>query len=236
MTTSQKRKFNPISVQINSTSEPILPSNSEKLLGVTIHEDLKWAEHIMHSDKTLISQLNTRINALILCTKFAPFKTRLMIGNGLFLSKLVYVMPLWSGCEQYLLNALQIIQNKAARAITKCDNYTPIKSLLKQCGWLSVRQLGEYHSAVLMYKTLASEYPKYMYGKMVSNFAYKTRGADSKFLSGPQFDWNKHLTEVSYRWKASKSWNSIPHNIRTIPKLSQFKTKLKEWIAGNIEI
>ena len=55
-----------------------------------------------------------------------------MIANGIFMSKLIYVIPLWAGCENYLINALQVVQNSAARAVTKCNWRTSIKSMLSQ--------------------------------------------------------------------------------------------------------
>ena len=48
----------------------------------------------------------------------------------------MYLMPVWSGFEDYLLNSLQICQNKAARLVTKLDKYTPTELLMKQCGWM----------------------------------------------------------------------------------------------------
>ena len=57
-------------------------------------------------------------------------QTMKMIGTGIFMSKLIYLMPLWGGCEDYLVRALQVVQNKAARSITKLNIYTPTKMLL----------------------------------------------------------------------------------------------------------
>ena len=67
-----------------------------------------------------------------------------MIANGNFMSKLIYLMPVWMGCEDYLVNALQVCQNMVARLVTKLDRYryTPTNVLLQQCGWLPVRQLN----------------------------------------------------------------------------------------------
>ena len=109
--------------------------------------------------------------------KITSFKSRKMIANGIFISKLIYLMPLWSGCDEYLVKGLQVIQNKAARSVAKVSFFTPIKTLLKTCGWLSVRQLMAYHSLVLLYKTLSNKTPQYLYEKVSAGgqFPYKTR-------------------------------------------------------------
>ena len=53
----------------------------------------------------------------------------------------MYLIPLWVGCEDYLVRVLQVIQNKAARSITKLSIFTPTKTLLKTCQWMSVQQM-----------------------------------------------------------------------------------------------
>ena len=50
-----------------------------------------------------------------------------MLANGLFLSKLAYGMPVWGGCDDYLVRSLQIVQNKAARLVCRKGIYTSIK-------------------------------------------------------------------------------------------------------------
>ena len=52
----------------------------------------------------------------------------------------------WLDCEDYLVNGLQVCQNKAARLVTKLDRYTPTKDLMKQCGLMPVKHLLIYHS------------------------------------------------------------------------------------------
>ena len=154
-----------------------------------------------------------------------------MIANGIFMSKLIYVMPLWAGCENYIIKALQVIQNKAARYVTKCDGYTPIKVLLSQCGWLSVRQLGIYHSILLIYKTLQNKKPEYIYQKISTDFPRRTRIASTNAIHlGPQFDFEKELTRASFRWRATMLWNDLPSEIRKLPKVNKFKISLKKWI------
>ena len=86
-----------------------------------MHQDLKWAEHILSGEESLVKSLNTRLSALKLVGKVATFKTRKMLADGIFMSKLIYLISLWGGCEKYLIRSLQIIRNKAARVVTKLD-------------------------------------------------------------------------------------------------------------------
>jgi hypothetical protein len=47
------------------------------------------------------------------------------------MSKLIYLMPLWSGCEDYLVMCLQVVQNKAARTVAKRNIFKPTRTLMK---------------------------------------------------------------------------------------------------------
>ena len=237
MSTSRKQRLVNINVKINTPTEEIKPIKSEKLLGIIIQNDLKWAEYILNNDKSLIKQLTSRLIALRMISWVASFKTRLMIANGIFCSKLIFQISLWGGTEDFLLNSLQVVQNKAARFVTRRGKYTPIVNLLRQCGWLSVRQLVVYHSAVLIFKTLKTTYPKYIYKKLSSEFPFNTRLAQSESVRmGPEFQSKLELTEKSFMSRATLSFNKLPATLRQIPKIELFKKKLKVWVQENCKI
>ena len=122
----------------------------------------------LRSDNSMFKSLNMRLGALLKIQKTASFQTRKMIGTGIFMSELIYLMPLWAGCEDYLVKALQVIQNKAARSITKLSSFNPTRTVLKTCGWMSVRQLMTYHSLVLLYKTLKHKTPEHLHDRVTS--------------------------------------------------------------------
>ena len=167
----------------------------------------------------------------------ASFKVRLMIANGIFCSKLIFQISLWGGTEDYLLQALQVVQNKAARFVARRGKYTPVADLLTQCGWLSVKQLVFYHSVILIYKTILTTFPKYIYSKLSTQFPYNTRLAESDSVRmGSEFKSKLELTEKSFMNRATVSYNKLPPELRKIPKLETFKEKLKVWVLENVKI
>ena len=131
LTTRQKRRFvDTKSVHIDTPTATITPSTVERLLGAQVHQDMRWVEHVLESNEALVKSLNTRLGALKKISHVASFKTRKIIANGIFMSKLIYLMPLWSGCEDYLVRSLQVVQNKAARG-RSAEIYTMQKNVLK---------------------------------------------------------------------------------------------------------
>ena len=171
----------------------------------------------------------------------ASFKTRKSIANGIFMSKLIYLMPLWSGCEEYLVKCLQVAQNKAARTVARMNIFTPTKTLMKACGWMSVRQLLAYHSLVLLHKTMASKTLVYLYQKITSggHFQYKTRQAAAyppgfsftvthpadigTIRQGPGTKLG--ISKQGWCWKSVELYNTLPTDSRTGEKDAKLQEK-----------
>ena len=102
-----------------------------------------------------------------------------MLANGIFMSKLIYTIPVWGGCEKYLIRSLQVSQNKAARFVTKLGIYTPVQALLSQCAWLSVNQLVFFHTVVLVFKTIKNHHPFFLQTMVVTSYGYRTRASEA---------------------------------------------------------
>ena len=158
-----------------------------------------------------------------------------MVANGIVLSKLIYLIQWWGGCSDYLINFLQILQNRAARLVTRLGWFTPVAVLLHQCGWLSVRQMVHYHSLVLLFKIQLQGKPEYFKEQFSSDFPYRTRLATGMGIR--RGDQNQHdVTKTSFVPRTIATWNLLPVHIRSIKSIPQFKQKLKAWIQENLPI
>ena len=239
------RRANPtFTVELNTGSELIQCSKSEKLLGGIISQNLKFADHIQNDENSMLKILNLRLNALRKISLNASFKTRKAVANGIIMSRIIYLIPLWAGCEKYLINALQIIQNKTARVVTKRGKMTSISSLLKECGWLSISQLGMYHSLILVYKILQCQTPQYLYDKLSGTqeeayyqTRYTRRQATRQLIKlGPDSVAESDLARNSFKYRATRQWNDLPPELKQIKILSDFKLELRRWILDNIPI
>ena len=246
MTTRQRRRFmDTRSMSMITPTATITASPVEKLLGAYIHEDMKWTEHIMANDDSLIKSLNKRQAAIKKISLFASFKARKSLANGIFMSKLIYLMPLWAGCDDNLVKALQVLQNKVARSVTKKNRFTPTKTLMKECGWLTVKQLMIYHSLVQLHKTIQSKKPEYLHKRVTKeldqleerrHYYYKTRQYTSGALRQiPELEAKLDISQRSWCWRATSVYYSLPMSIQRQPKLTTFKTKLRTWVKETIE-
>ena len=133
-----------------------------------------------------------------------------------------------------LQNLVQM-KKKCKIIVTRLGWGKATTTLLKQIGWLSVKQLYVYHSLLLVFKMQQSGKPAYLKEKFRNNFAYRTRQATRSCFV---------ISETPRTEKSRKSfvhsniitWNSLPADIRKIDKLPRFKQKLKEWVLKNVQI
>jgi hypothetical protein len=207
------------------------------LLGANICEDLKWREHLLSNEQSVVSQLTSRINGLLkVCARATP-TNRLKVANGIFISKLCYLIELWGGCESYLLTSLHVLQNRAARAVTRKSWFTATRLLLEECKWLSVRQLVFYHSVLSTHKVVMSGKHLYLYQAMSTAHPLNTRqAAGGQIRMGENFDSKQGLVHDGFKYRAAKDYNLIPGFIRSIKSLPTFKRKLKQWVTTNIPV
>ena len=197
--------------------------------------DFTWNDHIRNNEKSLFKQLTSRVNALNKISSTMCFKTRKMMANGIIISPLIYLIQLWGGTSEYLLSFLQVIQNRAARTVTRLGWYTPVRTLMDQCGWLSVRQLVEYHSLVLLYKIVTEGKPVYLAGKLTQDFSYDTRFAAGHGIRQDQKI--KHDVMLnSFIPRTTRTWILLPISVRMSANDKIFKQRLKPWIKTRFPV
>ena len=166
--------------------------------------------------------------------RITNFKDRKMLADGIFTSKLTYLIALWGGCELGMMKALQVLQNKVARTVARVDWNTPVREIFNQVGWLSVQQLAFYHSVLLVYKVKSSHQPQYLSSMFNWSYRYNTRQADKgqiRLEGRPRLE----ITSNSFKWRAARQFNQLPSDILTSKTIKAFKGRVKSWIRENVE-
>ena len=139
----------------------------------------------------------------------------------------------WSNCSKELLNSLQTIQNRAARIVTKNSWEEHNVDNLRQIGWLSVNQLAQYHSNLLLHQVKFSGSPRYLHDMYNWEYRYSTRQATSNMIK-PKGTPKLEVGKGSFRWRAARDFNSLPADITDIEDKRAFKIKTKDWILKNV--
>ena len=234
-------------VTVQAGGKTILPSENETLLGGIIHQSGNWKEMIRHGKGSVMKQLTTRINALKIIGKNADFSTRLMLAGGLVQAKLTYLLPLFGGAPDYLINGLQVQQLTAARVIVghQCYKWSTQK-ILERVGWLSVRQLHVYSVLMLTHRVLTTGRPQGLHSMLVSEFPYATRRVETRRegmqLTPQRIRYGERFRQVTDTSLAGRSfrhqalvYNQLPVHLRCL-KPEVLKPKLKRWVKRNIRL
>ena len=187
----------------------------------------------------MFRSLTSKINALFKISEISSFKTRKLVATGLILSTVTYIIQVYGGCSGYLLDTLQVLQNKAARCVTQLPWRTPTTTLLTQCGWLSIRQLVMFHSLVLLFKVKMDRKLSYIYKNIGDQPGRSTRQESSRTENHQLKEIRNLGTETARRTFVPRSihqWNSLPLNLREVNSIAVFKKSLKLWTKETITI
>ena len=130
----------------------------ETLLGCQIEPGLKWHKQV----DELLKKLQKRLTGLANLRSIIPFNLRKRITEGMFMSVLAYCLPVFGGCDKYEIEAIQVMQNQAARLVTHLPMITSRKEIFSAAGWMTVNQLVCYHSALSTYRIRQSKQPSYL--------------------------------------------------------------------------
>jgi hypothetical protein len=239
LTTSRMRKSRNLSITVQIGTDTQKTTEVERLLGLMLHQNLKFKEHIQDNEKSLLKSLNTRLNALKLIKRTANFKQRLSIANGIFYSKIVFLISVWGGTEEYLLNALQVVMNKAARAVCKVGKGVSTGDLLAMVKWLSVRQAVAFYSLKEARRVVTTGEPRYLYDKLVGrDTGHATRGLHGglRAPAAPRLS----LARSAWRHRVLVDWQRLPLALVELPvggkKDKVFHSRLRAWVKINVAL
>ncbi|CAB4021410.1 Hypothetical predicted protein [Paramuricea clavata] len=146
------------------------------------------------------------------------------------MGKLYYCSTVWSNTSSSNIKKLQAVQNFACRIIAngkKIDHITPI---LKDIGWLPVKEHLLFKDLVMIYKCINSLAPKYLCDLFLKRQELNNRATrNNEALHIPLF--STTTGQRSFRYRAVGLWNSLDNELKKLP-LATFKIKLKEFLLN----
>ena len=204
----------------------ILAVPSAKNIGAVIDSHLSMEDQVNNVCKRCYHSMRQISQIRPYLTEDATAK----LVNALVTSKLDCNNSLLIGIPDFLIKRLQLIQNNAARLVTRTKpaNITPV---LKQLHWLPISFRIEYKVLLLCYKCLNDLAPSYLSSMLVPYVPKKEglRSAEKGELEKPVARL-KTYGDRAFSVKAPRLWNSLPQSLRECPSLECFKDKLKTYL------
>ncbi len=137
-----------------------LPLQS-KNLGVVLDSNVSFEKHISHVTKTAFFHLRNIAKQQNMLSVSDAEK----LVHAFMTSRLDYCNALLGGCPASSINKLQIVQNAAARVLTRSRKYDLITPILQSLHWLPIKFRISYKILLLAYKALNDLAPAYLHSK-----------------------------------------------------------------------
>ncbi len=125
-------------------------SSSVRNLGVLFDSNLSFESHVSSICKTAFFHLK---NISKLSPMLSTSKAEMLI-HAFMTSRLDYCNALLGGCSARLINKLQLVQNAAARVLTRTRKYDHISPVLSTLHWLPIKHRIDFKILLMTYKAL----------------------------------------------------------------------------------
>lgn len=195
-------------------------------LGVIIDSELNFNAHINKVTKTSFFHLRN-------ITKVRPFirqEDAEKLIHAFITSRLDYCNALFTGLPKKTTERLQLIQNCAARLITKTRRREHITPILATLHWLPVTFRIDFKILLLAYKALNGQGPSYITNSLTNYVPTRTLRSSTAGLLGTTRNSQKKIGDAAFVNYAPKLWNALPKNIREADSLDIFKRQLKTYL------
>ena len=233
----------------------ICATPSERLLGVTISQDMSWLPHFWGETwrrkgnlPGLIPQLLQRLGLLKYLARISSKSKMKSLVPGMFHSKLMYGLQLTSSiwglssygehelaklsCPRGTLTKLQSAQRQVAALLCPhihLDYSISTSYVLLQANLLSVHQLAALSIITLALRILRTCKPKYLADRLKP---HESRGRCSQLLLVPKLRLNQ--SHEGFVNQACRLVNMLPPEITAEASNPRLKTLLRAWVLNNI--
>uniref|UniRef100_A0A8C2HVM8 Reverse transcriptase domain-containing protein n=1 Tax=Cyprinus carpio TaxID=7962 RepID=A0A8C2HVM8_CYPCA len=203
-------------------------SSTVKNLGVILDSNLSFENHISHVTKTAFFHLRN----IAKLRNMLPVPDAEKLVHAFMTSRLDYCNALLGGCPASSINKLQVVQNAAARVLTRSRKYDHITPILQSLHWLPIKFRISYKILLLTYKALNGLAPAYLTSLLPRyNPSRSLRSQNAGLLIVPRIA-KSTKGGRAFSHLAPKLWNSLPDNVRGSDTLPLFKSRLKTHLFG----
>ena len=206
-------------------SEKIWESQAEKLLGMTVDNNLSFDLHL----KILCKKVNQKVSALARIAGILPFQKRHILLKTFIESQFSYCPLIWMFCSATMNRKINHIHERALRIVYR-DYESSFEELLTKDKALSFHHRNIHHVAIEMFKVKNDLSPPFM------KDIFEVIEGGSR--SGDDFR-RPNINSVkkgcrSLRHFGPIVWNNmVPDKCKSCQTLDEFKISIKDWKPEN---
>ena len=208
-------------IKVGNNDIPFKPH--VKNLGVYLDSHLDMTRQVSH----ICSSTYLEIRKISKIRKLLTLNTAKQLTCARVLSRLDYGNALLAGAAKEQISRLQKVQNSAAKMVLKKKRRDHAKPLLAALHWLPVEQRIQYKLSTLAFRHFDGSLPPYLSERLTTYVPARLLRSSSDSLLCIPIPNLKTAGERAFNYQASKTWNSLPTELRQSKSLPSFKKNLK---------
>jgi len=221
----------PFSIRIGNSQ--VVESESEKLLGLRLSNDLRWDQHV----NELKSSINLRIANLRRVSYHIPHESLRTIAFGLVLSKIRYGIAVYGSVRKQVddplcknMSILEVSINDTMRVIngSRRSDKVPIVELRQETKIPSANQMAAEATLLEAWKMRLNN-ENFNLLRPLTSTGMVTRGQVAGSLEVPI---GGRATTSSFSYQATKLWNSAPIELRKCESTSNAKKIIRAFVSA----
>lgn len=203
------KSFGQVSLNINDMVVDRV--KSFKYLGIVIHENLCWADHVDYVCK----KVRKRLGILRRIKHLLPKHTRELYVKTLVFPVLDYGDIIWGDKgNETLMNRIQILQNFAAKLILDRPKYSSATEALIELNWNTLSERRRLHRLIFCYKGLHGLIDwNFNFVSFADIHNYNTRFKNNLCKPHSYRTWGQYRFTVH----CIDEWNNLPEHVRQQP-------------------
>ena len=149
-----------------------------------------------------------------------------------------YVLPgfdfgcvVWGNTTNANLTRLVKLQKRAAKMVLKADFMTPSEQLFKELTWLPFPKRIQYHTCLMVYKSITGQAPKYVSSMLTYVSEHHERQTRSTVFDLLHIS-RSHSAyfDRAFSVQGPKLWNSLAADNKNSTTIDSFKCELKRYL------
>ena len=204
----------------------VSPCESVRNLEIHLDADMSMRTHINKTVSSCFASMR-QIRSIRQSVSRPVLRT---LVSALVLTRLDYGCATLAGLPASSLDRLQSLLNAAARLVLSARKYDHVTPLLRELHWLRVPERITFKLAVLVYRCLHGQAPRYLAEELrpLADIPsrWRLRSASSPALAVPSTR-RRTIGDRAFPVAAARAWNGLPPEVTTAPSLAVFRRRLK---------
>lgn len=229
ITTSQKRqRMENVDLNLKFGNQSLGTVRYEKVLGVSVDQNLSWTEHV----KYLSKKINSSIWLLSKIKHFLSLSHRVQFYRSYIQPHIDFCNIVWGNTSEGNKNMIFRLQKRACRVILDY-NTENMNEAMATLGIMSIYDRIFLRKAKIMFKVYNGTAPAYISEnfelRQVNEGTPALRSATSGCFVPPKP--KKDLFKKSLRYSGCLIWNSLPGSIKHSPSIDSFHKRCTKWLT-----